>query len=447
MTNNELPSRRELHERAAAYYADKLAELTEEASYATWYSIESKTWQEYEMEWLYHLSQLDDRDEARLQMARSFFKAFWWWGYYIDFEYCRQSLEHFWAAARDAQDARFVELLKIVHSRYPTGYRKTNDPVVWQAVEDSLLKLRTALHLDGGTCQLETGDARLTRGLMSLFLAHSRRYVDPKDTQADAYYADAHACFAADHDTWDLGWTLFEMADLMVERGLAHRELGNRAAVEECLEKSAGYLDESAGYVEALLRDPDDDPDHELIANLHRTYADRHWLAVAGTTAGGASASDAAIAEERHNAFDRYRRAVQHSFLFNGIPEPCDLYTRQFYLEMVERTCERLAEVYEGDPADALRWAMSLRRTAPEPCIRRGGRRSVEVALRDYRRDPDRRLQLLLFPRSPSEADCDGTTAKRRRSPFMRGWRDVTAVEEMRVLALRKGATRRHSDL
>ena len=90
--------RKSLHQRAASHdYALLSAEEPEldkgARPYEGWYRYEKPEWQATLREWLYHQREAaqteHEKERARLQFARIFLDAFWWWGCYIDFPFCR----------------------------------------------------------------------------------------------------------------------------------------------------------------------------------------------------------------------------------------------------------------------------------------------------------------------------------------------------------------------
>ncbi|HEX5127737.1 MAG TPA: NB-ARC domain-containing protein, partial [Rhodocyclaceae bacterium] len=85
-----------LHLCAAAYYREKLNELEERyqqgAGYQGWYRYENIEWQNCKDDWLYHLAHTDEKNLSTLVFLRAWFDGFWWWGCFLDFNFCDQLL-------------------------------------------------------------------------------------------------------------------------------------------------------------------------------------------------------------------------------------------------------------------------------------------------------------------------------------------------------------------
>jgi hypothetical protein len=266
-------------------------------------------------EWLHHRALADrapgfldrQRRASRLQFLRVFLDGFWWWGCYVEFPFCTTLLED-WESTQ--QDVGWLEDVRLILNRYPTGWRKDEaEPGVWADVRSALIAAREACGLSGRAGSLRTEDERHVRGLIDLFLAHASRYRRPIDeaerarlyVDAVRYYGEALLLFEADEDRWDGAWTLFERAELHGEHG----------AEDEALE------DWNAAVT--IVRDEEMD-DQELAANLHRTIADIE------ARRGNAAESLAAMG-----------RAVARAYLFQNRPHPPDVYTQRFYEELLER--------------------------------------------------------------------------------------------------------------
>ncbi|HEX8742230.1 MAG TPA: hypothetical protein VF712_03765 [Thermoleophilaceae bacterium] len=383
----------ELHARAARFYYRWITEYEEEeqaeatSAYGGWYRYEDRRWQRFTREWLHHQAIADrapsegapaerQRQRARRRFARVFLDAFWWWGYYIDFPFCHGLIED-WHATQE--DVDWVEDLRLVLERYPTGWHKAGDPG-WPDVRTALLRVRDACGLDGRPNERWDADDRHTRALLELFLAHSRRYAAAPgdDERARAYagaaghYETALGLFRDNEDAWDVAWTLFERAELHVEHG---DEAAALADWNEC--------------VKTMLADQLDD--EELMANVHRVTADIEWRR--GRIA---------------DAMAAHGRSLAHAYLFQNRPHAPDAYTIAFYQEAIARASERLAAAWTTPEREAA--AKALAGCAPIVC--RCGGDSIAAALAA----PDERALLALLPRLPaSGAD----------SEFLDEWRDV----------------------
>jgi hypothetical protein len=122
------------------------------------------------VEWLHHQAFTTDRLAANLALARVYFDAFWWWGYYIDFPFCTRVLD-MWSETQDAPEDRiWLAALRRFHEGYPTGYRKQGRPG-WDAVEVALTDIRRLGGLDGPLAGLDDEGRRYLRALTDIFLA------------------------------------------------------------------------------------------------------------------------------------------------------------------------------------------------------------------------------------------------------------------------------------
>ena len=377
--------RRQLHRRAADHYYSLLTtdepDLHDSARpYDNWYRYEKPAWQAQLREWLYHnraaAATEGEHREVRLQFARVFFDAFWWWGCYLPFPFCPDLLAD-WRRMREDDDD-WVDDLALLLDAYPPGHRK-HGAGRWADVRAALLGVRGSCGLDGDADALEEPDERHTRGLIDNFLAHSVRYREMSGEaerargyeQALAYYEEAARLFEREAETWELAWTLFETAELHADQGELDRA---RASWRDAV---------------ALAVDEDD---WELTANLHRLVADLRW-------------KEGSAAE----AFDAHGRAVLHAYLFQ-CKTPSrrpDAYTVTFYVEQLERVFERLTTLKRAALEDAVARLAAPFGFAP-PAVA-----DVAAALTT---DEHARLAGLVFPAAP-----DDDQLMEVRSSFTRG--------------------------
>jgi|GEM_PF-6173859 hypothetical protein len=395
--------RAELHGLAASFYFRWLADFDEKeaksgSQYGGWYRYEDRRWQRHTREWLYHQALADASTSgatasrrSRMRFARVFLDAFWWWGCYTDFPFCRSLIED-WEASQG--DTGWVKDLRGILNNYPTGWHKDGpDAGAWHTVRRSLGKVQAACGLDGtaesllgGTVMREDReDARHTRALIDLFLAHASRYRSDGDEaararryeEAVAYYDEALKLFEADDDHWDHAWTLFERADLAGEHGV---------------QGAAGDWEIAK---EAVRTNRINEEDEELVANLHRMKADMD------RRGGNEAACFAAIS-----------RALTHAYLFQNRPHPPDTYTLAFYQEMRERTKTLLEDV----------WPRPDREAAIEPLLASpliAGRHDRQ-AIEDARRAAVPGPLLELLPRGPQDGELG-----LEESAFLEEWTDV----------------------
>ncbi|MFC0040045.1 AAA family ATPase [Actinomadura rayongensis] len=346
-----------LHRIAAEHYYSLLNDWDGGAfdSYLSWYAFENPEWQENKRSWLWHTGMLTDRRHrqvARARLVRVFLMAFWWWGTYLPFPFNRQLLEDWgratalWEPGRASrprlgrsEDQELVDALTFLLDAYPAGLLERPADTPWDEIRGKMLLVRDLCGLGpggrpGGLSPAEAVDLDWADALITLVHAHTRRFRDPADPAGEELYARAAALFTALGDEWTVRWIEFERADLAFEAGDpagAARRLAATAAVVRA--------DGAAGG----------DWDHELLGNLHRLAADLHW----GRGELGESAQE-------------YGRAVAHAYVFQGVPNPPDEYTRQFYTEMTTRTARRIGEL-AASPADAAVFVTGLRAQVPVP--------------------------------------------------------------------------------
>jgi hypothetical protein len=344
-----------LHTAAAEHFFEQLQHWESDpyATFGAWYRFEDPDWQEAKRDWLRHAGMVDGHQRAmtRARFTLVFLEAFWWWGYYVPFPFCRQLLEEWGRAAagwnrsrvgeragrgdEEDRDDKLLEALTFLLNTYPVGERVIG-PEEWDELRNRLLLVRRLCGLDRasvrGASSEERHDLDRARAMITLFLAHTRRFRDPHDPQAERYYAEASGAFQALEDDWNTAWMWYERGDLALERGdlpLACARIGEAAHVVRAMGAGA-------------------DPwDHELLSNLHRVRADVHWAR--------GELAEAALA---------YGRAVAHAYWCQGDPNPPDEYTQQFYVEITTRAAQRVAALVP-DPAAANRFLAGLRNGLP----------------------------------------------------------------------------------
>lgn len=378
----------ELHTRAVAYFSEWLQNYENEqrdaASYLRWYRYENPEWQETMAEWLYHLAHTPDRAEAGRALAQAYLDAFWWWGCYTDYPFCRQLLTQ-WAQTQTApEDQEWLRWLRQFHESYPPASERSVKRGDWGRVEEALLGLRRLGKLDGDVLSLPDQGQRHLRAITDLFLAESFRFRQVNDPRAEQYYQEALRLFSEsedDDDAWNRPWTLFHLGDLYRERG----------QLDAARQKSQESL--------ALAQAPDIDPtefDCEIIANDYRLSGDVCWQQ-------GNSGE----------AFQNYAWAVFYAYAFHAIPKsPPDFYTVAFYAEITERTLTRLQELWQaGEQAEARKQADYLREFWT-PYWKRVGEppapAAIETLLAENRPGE---LAAALFPAAPKAEDSDDPNA------------------------------------
>ncbi len=397
-----------LHQRAAQHYFRLVSKWEDEntaGTYSSWYRYEHPRWQAYKREWLFHARRVSqNRTITRARFALVFLEAFWWWGCYCPFDYNRRLLEDWertWhqenplagsggsvaIVTERNPDDQLSEALGFVLEHYPPGYLKTDAP--WNDIRSRLLLVQRLCGLGRGarvgTTVEEERDLLRVKGLIKIFLAHSRRFRDPADPAANRYYKEALAAFeelGEPTDGWIVTWLLFETADLALERGAVEEEVITHAS------SSAQRL--------TRLAAENDDWDEELIANLFRARADAYW-----------------VSGKIDEAFADYHRAVVHAYRFMGVPHPPDEYNLMFYEEMTARTVSRLCEIFNRAGFDEAR-----RRTELTGDLLPGGEQVADDDLLGmFDRSDIPALRIRLFPRGPEPAELRSAD-----SAFMDDW-------------------------
>jgi hypothetical protein len=369
------------HAKAAEYYGDLIVKdsADDSDSYESWYRYEQPEFQALERDWLYHLSRLtgNNRQVGRVGIAQIFLDAFWWWGSYIPFPFCEQILAD-WGDATSVndEDRAWGRQLRTLYDLYPKGWQKQAPAGQWTKVRLALRYLSDHCRSDG-RAETEEADLRHIRGILDLYLVDAARYVDPGDEDIDELLAEAAELFAREDDDWDVAWVEYYRADVALSR--------------EQTEQAMTTAAESAERARAL----DDD---ELVANSHRVYADAFWLS------GRAGP-----------ALDAYARAVAHAYRFQ-VKGVQDEYTDAFQKEMIDRSVERVAELYADgrDEGHAILQSACARIraffgpywSAAGASLPEDVRPEVVKALAEDRRDD---VAAMLFPARPTVLGHRGT--------------------------------------
>ena len=337
-----------LNARAARYYLDRLGAIEDQyqkrTQYLSLYRYENCEWRECQDNWLYHFAQAGYSRDATLAFLRVWLTAFWWWSCFTDegFDFCDQLLNE-WehrltlslpeagspAAPQAESGARISRLLEGLDllRRFKLAYPKeTEDRSLgcWADVEASLTELRRRAQLDGAQPGAELADACAVRGLSSIFLAEAARFGRHDLGGAELLYEDALAQFRMAGDAWNQAWTLYHLADMLIEADAGERA---RPLCEEALQ----------------LGERERDP--EVLALLRRALGD---IARRG--------GDLAAARQH------WALALQTAYLFQVRPEPPDAYTVTFYAELAEALAERLLALQQCHPEAARQMAEALRR-------------------------------------------------------------------------------------
>lgn len=403
-----------LHGRAEGHYFKLLQDEEEQVSsgaYGQWYRYERASWQANKQDWLHHAGQLpESRELTRARFTLVFLEALWWWGWYVRFDFNRRLVEDWeravalWSgshrSATFVEDQQLADALWFVLDNYPTGSRKA-PTAPWDEIRARLILIQSLCGLDSGSHlpsdATERRQLARTRGMIRVFLAHTRKYADPRDPAADRYYSEALKAFQALSDVWVVEWLLFEMAELALDRGEPRK--ADQLLVRSVSLLLASISDEEGKSADgAVIEDfgfeqgPEGGWDFELMANLHRIRADILWQR-----------------GELDGAAIEYGRALACAYWFQGHPHAADAYTVAFYKDIVDRVVQRVVDVQEvGGRTDG--FAMAVASELPTLMAPEGARLgpgSVDPA----------QVQSL-FPKAP-----DGATELRIDSPFMTAWR------------------------
>lgn len=376
----------EYHQQAVLYFAGLLRSYEEDRSgdaspYERAYSYENPSWQKIKAAWLYHQAQTIDRTAANLNLIQIYIDVFWWWRCYNkEFPFCDQLLGEWRETQTSEVDRKWLELITQFQQAYPTGYEKQGKGD-WHVVESALLEIRRLGKLDGPLDALENDPQRMhVRAITNFFLAESYRFRAINDSRSDLLIHEVIAILEKklyeDDDDWNLPWVYWHLADLMLERGEFEKALDFVARSLELVRKSS----------EDLF---DENRDNEVISNDYRVRADAAW--------------QKGLVKQ---AFQDYALAVFFAYLFQCLPKSADFYTVDFYVEMVERTCKRLSELWAGGANDTALQACRDLRLFWQPYW---DKEKASIATVDFQSQLDGEdlldLERLIFPRRPVQSD------------------------------------------
>ena len=118
-------------------------------------------------------------------LPRVFLDAFWWWGCYLDYAFCR-TLVADWR--RTQEDREWSESLQVFLDAYPGGYEKEKAPAEWRtgelprwdAVRAALLEMREACGLVGDPKTLDASRGS-THARADRHVSRARRAVRTPD--------------------------------------------------------------------------------------------------------------------------------------------------------------------------------------------------------------------------------------------------------------------------
>ena len=307
----------EFHKSAIHFYQTEIDKIagTETLSYASWYRYENPEWQQLQQAQMYHLGHAEGPWAVGQAVLRTYFDAFWWWGYYQPFAYCDALIKDWQQRTEVPEITAILGELADFRTHYPEGYEKRDKPG-WNNVKKALLKLRKDAGLEGAPTDLSAEQQHI-RGLMDFFLAEAYAYGDEENTAlATETYQAARATFEALGDDWNDSWMAFLLADHL---------FGNCNDPQTALD----YCNRSIKLAENMSLE---ERDPEILGNVYRLLGDMAF-----------EAKDYAAAI-RHCC-----RASYYAYVFQGVPHPPDEYTASFYQEITERIGARMEALIDTD--------------------------------------------------------------------------------------------------
>lgn len=357
---------------AAAYYRVKLRSLedgfqTTATSYERWYLYENLEWQACTEHWLYHLAHADEQRQVLMSFLRAWFDGFWWWGCFLDFNFCKRLIFEWRRRKLDPHADEGLELLQRFMDAYPKETEtRAGD---WAEVKRLLTSVRTSAAIAGDAAQLDSADTRQVRGLTDVFLAEAERFGAGDMAAAEVLYRDALVQFEHNGDDWNAAWSLYHLADMLVEHGSVD------AAPALCHRSLALALPQKDPEIQALLQ--------RVLGDVCAAHDD--WP----------------------GALAHYIQAVQHAYRFQIDPLALpDAYTLRFYAQLVQTVAQRLLAL-DRESADAARAAAkSLHRSW------HGGPAAPMAAIETALREVDASALGALIFEPPGGSDLLGDLAR-----------------------------------
>jgi NB-ARC domain/TIR domain len=333
-----LAEKKSIYQSAADFFAERLNAIEKKfqeagSDFRRSYRYESPAWQDAMDNWRFYLMIQGDYKTAALKFTHAWFCAFWWWGCFDNFKFCDELVRDWPTEGHDnfAAEKDQHELIQILQE-YPkeTGERRIGKSQHWRAVRKSLERIGVARQLAGDTANFDDVHREL-RGLISVFLAETYRYVDNDFTTAETFYLDAVQMFEPRPDTqdesWNRPWVRYHLADFLFE---------------------AQRFDEAKMIASEALMQGRSQGDLEVQSVVFRLQAD--------------------IAVSEHDlqtAIDKFNRSVTYAYAFQAFSDAKtendpDGYTVLFYPLMTTRCSASLIRLYRKDPPSALKIASAL---------------------------------------------------------------------------------------
>jgi hypothetical protein len=368
----------EIQKLACTYYknlidAKKQKEM--EDLYRGNYILESTVWQTWTKEWLYHLSETQDREQARLQFAKAFFDAFNWWGWFLHFSYCDDLLDIWRICRQDEDDNELGKLLSDFQETYPLGSE--------DQAEGDLEMVREVLNC---TCDLlkldedcEGLEQLVILGFIDWYRAESYWLCKEDDQdfeKAEKYYIKSRKLFVRamqlePAQSWNVIWSDSYIADLY--------------STWEKYDCAFNKAKES--YITATTQDYKRflNQDHEVISQNDRILGDA-YLGL----------------ENIEGAAQAYSCAVYRALTFNFIPKSTpDEYTTKLYENTCDLVTEALVDLCGTDKNAAVQCCQYLHQNIQKPFL--GKHASEDIDFSKLLEDEESaELVSKLFPNLPS---------------------------------------------
>ncbi len=323
----------------AEYYAHKEStNMQVMAEYTRMFRMENSAWQNDMLEWLYHLFRLQDRDQAQLELTRIFLEAFDWWGFYLDFAFCRDLLDN-WKSTQPSADKEVVDLLRAFQAAYPLGFQK-HQQGDWVVVKKSLQNVIARLKLNLPKEKMSHSQ-RMVAGQVHRFIAEAYRfYKQPNYARSDAYYQASLDYF--DND-WNRFWITSYLADVNLEWGQQLEQSGKVGEAAESFARVERYARESNQM--AFQEENYLEQDHEVISQNFRILGQLY---------------------QHQQKWDKmqqaFLRAIVHAYIFHFMEDNQDEYSYQLYCDTGEVILKSLAGMAQAGAQDpAKKTCLSLR--------------------------------------------------------------------------------------
>lgn len=302
LTNDEMKI---LNSSATAYYANERIELEESyrdrTSYERRLRYEGDEWVHLRTEWLYHLAQTNDRAAADVALARTYFEAHYWWGYYVDDPFCDELL----ALDPLGTSSAVVDLLRQFNATWPK-VATSNEATDWRPSVTLLERCRKVLGVNQDVAVMSE-DAIAIRLVTNLLLARALQGINWNNPQIEDLYKEAATLVGRVPDAvWIEPWVEYRLAVLAFRRGQP----------DEGIRRSTDSLEAALGQ-----------RDWELTSNNFALLAQRQ------------------SALGRHGkAAEAWSKAVFYAFWSQNLPEPPDFYNETFLEEVLGNCVNWLIE-------------------------------------------------------------------------------------------------------